>query len=282
MAKDFDLYERELWAGRASAYERGFARLTRYMVGPLLDAAGVADGMRFLDVGTGPGFVSREAARRGADVSAMDADPDMAETARRNVPGLDAHVAILPDVPFADGEFDAVAGNFVINHVGSPGRALAELRRVLRPGGRLALSCWVMPGSGALGIVREAIEEAGVPWPDDIPEPPFMEYGEAVAFRRLVAEAGFTDVAVEEVTWEHVADPEDWWETGALSKVGTNGVIVGRQDPGTVARIKDAYDRIIAGYAVEDGKVALPAHALLASGVQENGDMRARRRGPGR
>ncbi|MFA1549700.1 class I SAM-dependent methyltransferase [Actinomadura chokoriensis] len=268
MGKDFDLYERELWAGRAAAYERGFARLTRHLVGPLLDAAGVTAGTRFLDVGTGPGFVSQEAVRRGARAAAVDAEEGMAETARRNVPGLDVRVAVLPEVPFEDASFDAVAGNFVINHVGDPHAAIVELMRVLRPGGRLALSCWVMPGSGALAIVREAIERAGVAWPDDIPESPFMEHGEAVAFRRLVTEARLTEVAVEEVTWEHVVDPEEWWETGALSRVGTNGVIVGRQDAQTVARIKDAYDAIVAGYAVDGGKVALPAHALLASGVR--------------
>ena len=265
---DFDVYERELWAGRADAYERGFAHVTRHMVGPLLDAAAVADGTRFLDVGTGPGFVSREAVRRGAEASALDAEPGMAEVARRNVPGLDVRVAVLPEVPFGDGEFDAVAGNFVINHVGDPGRALAELRRVLRPGGRLALSCWVMPGSGVLAIVRQAIEEAGVPWPEDIPDAPFMEYGEAAAFGRLVAEAGFGEVAVEEVSWEHVVDPDEWWRTGALSRVGTNGVIVGRQDAKTVARIKGAYDAIVSGYPAKDGKVVLPAHALLAGGVR--------------
>ncbi|WP_067450909.1 class I SAM-dependent methyltransferase [Actinomadura macra] len=268
MAKDFDLYERELWAGRAPAYERGFAHVTRYLVGPLLDTAGVTDGTRLLDVGTGPGIVSAAATGRGATVAAIDADPDMADTARRNVPGLDVRVAILPDVPFPDASFDAVAGNFVINHVGAPEVVLAELRRVLRPAGRLALSCWVMPGSGALAIVREAIEAAGVPWPDDIPQPPFLEHGETTAFRRLVAGAGFTDVTVDEVTWEHVVDPEVWWETGALSRVGTNGVIVGRQDAATVERIKTEYDRIIAGYAVADGKVALPAHALLAGAAR--------------
>lgn len=265
---DFDLYERDLWAGRAPAYERGFARLTRHTVGPLLDAAGVTDGTRFLDVGTGPGFVALEAARRGAAVSAMDAEASMAETASRNVPGLDVRVAVLPEVPFADGTFDAVAGNFVINHVGDPGAVIGELRRVLRPAGRLALTCWVMPGSGALGIVREAIERAGVVWPDDIPESPFTRYGEAAEFRRLVAEAGLGDVAVEEVTWEHAVDPGEWWETGALAGVGTNGVIVGRQDEQTVARIKAEYDTIISAYTDADGRVVLPAHALLASGVR--------------
>ncbi|WP_165495196.1 class I SAM-dependent methyltransferase [Actinomadura roseirufa] len=268
MTNDFDLYERELWAGRAPAYQRGFARLTRFLVDPLLDAAGVAEGTRLLDVGTGTGVVSAEAVRRGAVVSAIDADPQMAAAARANVPGLDVRVAVLPDVPFGDAEFAAVTGNCVINHVGVPEATLGALRRVLRPGGRLALSCWTMPGSGALALVREAIDEVGVPVPGDIPEPPFMEHGQALAFRRLVVAAGFADAAVEEVTWEHVVDPEDWWETGALSGVGTNGVIVGRQDAATVARIKAAYDRLATRYAAGGGKIALPAHALLVGATR--------------
>ncbi|MDL4773590.1 MULTISPECIES: class I SAM-dependent methyltransferase [Thermomonosporaceae] len=264
MATDFDVYERELWAGRAPAYERGFARLTDHIAGPLLDAAGVGAGTRVLDVGTGPGVVSARAAGRGAEVSAMDADPLMAETAARNVPGLDARVAILPDVPFADGSFDAVAGNFVINHVGDPGAALTALRRVLRPAGRLALTCWVMPGVGALAVVRDALDEAGVPWPDDIPPAPFLEHGERAAFGRLVAAAGYSAVEVEDVLWEHAVDPDEWWETCALGGVGSNGVVVGRQDEPTLARVKAAYDGIVARFVRPDGKVSLPAHALLA------------------
>ncbi len=193
---DFDLYERELWAGRASAYERGSPGSPVIWWVRCWTRPEVTGGTRFLDVGTGPGFVSQEAVRRGAEVSAMDAEESMAATAGRNVPGLDVRVAVLPEVPFEDESFDAVAGNFVINHVGNPGAAITELRRVLRPGGRLALSCWVMPGSGALAIVREAVEQVGVPWPDDIPESPFQRYGEAVEFRRLVTEAGLTEVAV--------------------------------------------------------------------------------------
>lgn len=268
MVTDFDVYERELWAGRAPAYQRGFARLTAYMAGPLLDAAGVGAGTRVLDVGTGPGVVSAEAARRGAEVSAMDADPLMAETARRNVPGLDVTVAVLPDVPFADGTFDAVAGNFVINHVGDPGVAVKELRRILRPGGRLALTCWRMPGSGALALVRDAIEAAGVEWPDDVPPTPFMELGEREAFERLVRDAGFDDAAAEDVHWEHHVDPEEWWEKGALARIGSSGVVVGRQDAETVARIKAEYDRLVAEHPREGGEVALPAHALIAHGTR--------------
>jgi SAM-dependent methyltransferase len=115
---DCDAYERRLWEGRAAAYERGFARLTAYTAGALLDAAGVAAGTSLLDVGTGPGVVARAAVARGAQVTAVDAEPSMAEAAARNVPGLDVRVAVLPDLPLPDGAFDAVTGNFVINAVG--------------------------------------------------------------------------------------------------------------------------------------------------------------------
>ena len=60
-------------------------------------------------------------------------------------------------------------------------------------------------------------------------------------------------------------DPEEWWEDVYRSGVGSNGVVIGRQDSATVARIKTEFDRLIARYAVDAGHVALPAVAVLAS-----------------
>jgi len=262
---DFDTYARELWAGRAAAYERGLARLTAHTVGPLLDAAGVGAGTRLLDVGTGPGVVARVATARGARVTAIDAEPSMAEAAARNVPGLDVRVAVLPDLPLNDGEFDAVTGNFVINAVGHPAAVLTELLRVLRAGGRLALTCWTYPPSPAAGIA-EAIEAAGVPWPEDIPVPPFRPYSSPSAFEALLIGTGFAEVTARELRWEHRVDPEQWWAEVYLARVGVYGVVIGRQDAATVARIKAEYDRLVARYAVDGGQVALPAVAVLASG----------------
>jgi ubiquinone/menaquinone biosynthesis C-methylase UbiE len=262
---DFDAYEREVWAGQAAAYQRGFARLTAHTVQALLDAAGVGAGTRVLDAGTGPGVVAGAAAARGARVTAIDAEPSMAEAAAQNVPGLDVRLAALPDLPLPDGEFDAVTGNFIINAVGDPAAALAELRRVLRAGGRLALTCWAEPRAPALSIAAEAIDAAGVPWPDDIPLSPFRQYSTSDAFTALVAAAGFAEATAELVSWEHLVDPAEWWEV-YTSRVGTNGVVIGRQDAATVARIKAEFDRLAAGYAAGDGKIALPAVAVLASG----------------
>ncbi|GAA4602946.1 hypothetical protein GCM10023195_09430 [Actinoallomurus liliacearum] len=260
---EFDAYERELWAGRADAYEQGFARLTAHAVEPLLDAAGVRAGRRVLDLGTGPGIVAAGALRRGAVVAAVDADPQMARTAARNAPEADVRVAVLPALPHEDAAFDAVAGNFVINHVGEPETALRELRRVLRQDGRLALTCWRMPGSGVLALVRDAMDQVGVPWPDDVPLSPFLEYGRPDAFGDLVGRV-FRDVAVEELTWDFEFKPEEWWRTGAMARVGSNGVVLARQDAATIARVKEAYDGILKPYAARSGRVRVPAHALLA------------------
>jgi SAM-dependent methyltransferase len=263
---DFDAYERRLWAGQAAAYERGFARLTAHTVGALLDAAGVEAGTRLLDVGTGPGVVARAAVARGARVTAVDAEPSMAETAARNVPGLDVRVAVLPDLPLNDGEFDAVTGNFVINAVGEPEAVLAELRRVLRTDGRLALTCWSYPPSPAVGIASDAIEAAGVSWPEDVPEPPFRAFSTPGAFTALLTGTGFAGATARELSWEHRVDPGEWWQDVYLSRVGSNGLVIGRQNAATVARIKDEFDRLVAPYAVDGGHVALPAAAVLASG----------------
>lgn len=264
---DFDAYERRLWAGRAAAYERGFARLTAHTAGALLDAAGVGAGTRVLDVGTGPGVVAAAAAARGARVTAVDAEPGMVEAAARNVPGLDVRLAVLPHLPLPDGEFDAVAGNFVINHAGDPAVAVAELRRMLRPGGRLALTCWPHPPSPATGIAAQAIEAAGVPWPEDIPVPPFRRHSSAPMFAALLTRAGLAGTTAQVLSWEHRVDPGQWWEM-YLSGVGSNGIVIGRQDSTTVARIRTEYDRLTARYAADDGTVALPASAVLASGTR--------------
>jgi SAM-dependent methyltransferase len=264
---EFDTYERDLWAGRAGAYERGFAHLTAHTIGPLLDAARVGLGTRMLEVGIGPGFVSAEAVRRGATVQAVDADPQMVQTAARNVPQADVRIAILPELPYEDETFEAVVGNFVINHVGDPAVTLKELRRVLRPGGRLALTCWAMPGSGVLAVVRDAMEQVGVVWPDAVPTPPFADHGQQDTFAALMGGA-FADARAETLDWSFAFDPEEWWEACALARVGSAGVVLSMQDPPTVARVKEAYDRVLLPYAGGDGQVTVPAHALLAHGTR--------------
>jgi len=119
--------------GRRAAY--------RYADGP--DArevafAAIAEGepARVLEVGAGPGELAERIRRElGAAVVAIDISPRMVELARRR--GVDARVGDAQDLPFDDGEFDCAVAAWMLYHVPDVDRAIAELARVLRPGGRL-------------------------------------------------------------------------------------------------------------------------------------------------
>lgn len=150
---DFDAAERQIWAGRAEAFRDSFAKLCAHTAPALLDAAGAGPGARLLDVGTGSGTVAAAACARGARVSAVDAEPGMVALAQRAAPEAEVSMAVLPDLPFAPGAFDAVVANFVINHVGRPADAVAALRTVTRPGSWYCPTthCWRRPRDSLAG-----------------------------------------------------------------------------------------------------------------------------------
>ncbi|MBN0045963.1 class I SAM-dependent methyltransferase [Streptomyces actuosus] len=262
----FDTAEREMWGGRAEAYAGSFARLCAHPVEALLDTAGVGAGTRVLDVGTGTGTAAAAAVERGARVRAVDADAGMVAAARAR--GVDARTAVLPELPYGDGEFDAVVGNFALNHVGRPRAALAELRRVLRPGGRVAVTVWGGGGQSGMELLGRACEAAGAVVPPHLPrlapEEDFPRTTDGLA--ELLAGAGFTGTGCTEPVWEHRATPEEWW-TGAAAGIGTIGRIVTSQTPATLTLVREAYDRLAGGLTDGDGRLRLQHRALLASGT---------------
>lgn len=104
---------------------------------------------RVLEVGCGMGnFAERVARETRAEVIATDLSPRMVELAQER--GLDARVADVESLPFADGEFDCAVANAMLYHVEHLDRALSELARVLEPGGRLVA---VTIGAGHMGEV---------------------------------------------------------------------------------------------------------------------------------
>jgi SAM-dependent methyltransferase len=91
---------------------------------------------RVLEVGCGWGELAEWIGRdTGAEVVAVDLSPRMVELARER--GVDARIADVQELPFADGEFDLVVAAWMLYHVPDIDLALAEIARVLRPGGRL-------------------------------------------------------------------------------------------------------------------------------------------------
>jgi SAM-dependent methyltransferase len=91
---------------------------------------------RVLEVGGGPGELSERIARElGADVVMVDSSPRMVELARAR--GVDARVGDVQELPLGDREFDCAVAAWMLYHVPDLDRGLSELKRVLRPGGRL-------------------------------------------------------------------------------------------------------------------------------------------------
>jgi SAM-dependent methyltransferase len=90
---------------------------------------------RVLDVGCGMGELAEQLGKEGIEVVAIDLSPRMVELARQR--GVDARVADVQQLPFADGEFDLVVAAWVLYHVPDLARALLEIARVLEPGGHL-------------------------------------------------------------------------------------------------------------------------------------------------
>lgn len=97
------------------------------------------DGGHVLDVATGTGLVAAELRRRGFRVTGLDQSPEMLDVARARFRGaVELVEASAESLPFPDGSFDHLTFTYLLRYVDDPGATLAELARVVRPGGTIA------------------------------------------------------------------------------------------------------------------------------------------------
>ncbi|MDP4022605.1 class I SAM-dependent methyltransferase [Methylobacterium sp. NEAU 140] len=142
----------------ASAVHAAGADLDR--IGVLV---GAMPGAAVLDLGCGGGHVAFTAAAAGARVTAYDLSPDMlaavaAEASRRGLTGIETRQGAAESLPFADAAFDAVLTRYSAHHWRDVPAALAEVRRVLRPGGLLVVSDIVAAEDPLLDTHLQAVE----------------------------------------------------------------------------------------------------------------------------
>jgi ubiquinone/menaquinone biosynthesis C-methylase UbiE len=218
-------------ARRFKALERtGFNRIaTRYADGAplraslqaaLLDAARLAPGEHVLDLAAGPGLLARDAARQvlpdGWVLASDIAESMLAEGQRRaadeGLPDLLAAACDAEHLSFADARFDAALIGLGLFIFPEPEKALAELHRVVRPGGRIALSVWG-PREAVPLIARAQDCIARLLPAPKVPRPSVFRLGEADALAGLLGKAGFSDVNIMPHTFTcSFTSADNYWQ----------------------------------------------------------------------
>ena len=250
------------FAAPAAQYDRFMGRYAPTLAAAFADAAGVAPGMRLLDVGCGPGGLTSElVARVGAtNVAAIDPAPQFAEVCRERHPGADVHVGAAEQLPWGDGEFDVALSQLVIGFMRDPDRGVAEMRRVTRPGGTVAACMWDIATGGMtmLKIFWSAVRSL-----DSDAEGERRMAGTAEGdIAERFARAGLVDVEGGALgARADYAGFEDFWEPFTFA-VGPAGQHLASLSEDQQAAVRDACRA-----ALPDGPFSLDARAWFARGT---------------
>lgn len=232
-----------MFAVAADGYDRLMGRYLPTLGPVFADAAGVTAGQRVLDVGCGPGGLTTVLADRvGArQVAAIDPSPTFVAACRERNPLADVRAGVAEDLPYADDSFDTSLASLVVGFMSDPVAGVAEMRRVTRPGGRVALSFWTVDRMPLLQTFWRAVATVGGPTtgedalvgrrPGDLP--------------RLLEQVGVIDVVDGLLACTATyADLDDWWSsfTGGAGPVGAYQQSLG---PGVRARVREECDRLL-------------------------------------
>lgn len=230
----------------ADAYDRFMGRYSTLLAPQMADLAGIAAGQRALDVGSGPGALTRELVRRlgAANVAAVDPSAPFIAALRERLPGIDARVASAESLPFVDRTFDAAVAQLVVHFMTDPVAGLREMARVTRHGGIVAACVWDHAGArGPLVHFWRAAREVVDHVEDESQRAGAREGHLAVLF----TEAGLHTIETTTVTARLTHTTfESWWQPFELG-VGPAGAFLQTLDPARRLAIRErARSRIVA------------------------------------
>jgi len=245
------------------AYDLFMGRYSNVLAAPFVSAAGVTEGMRVLDVGCGPGALTRELVRRlGADsVTAIDPSPPFVEACIASCPGVSVQLGDAQAIPFPDASFDAALAQLVLHFVPDPVRAGTEFYRVVRPEGVAAACVWDFAEEmEMLRYFWDAALAIDASAPDEARTLRFGREGEVVGW---LEEAGFVDVTETTLKVDSTyADFDELW-AGFLHGIGPAGAYCVSLDDDDRERLRtELFERI----GSPTGQLHLGARARAAVG----------------
>lgn len=268
---------RERWARAATGWrvQRPVMQAAAEPVSQwLVEAIAPQPGHRVLELAAGPGdtgFLAAELIRPGGTLISSDVVDEMLDVARARaaelgIDNVDFRTIDAEWVDLPTAHVDAVLARWVYMLLVDPGAALRETRRVLRPGGRVALSAWADPADNPWASVPvRTLQEMGATEPPDPDAPGMFAFRDPARIRGLLQETGFTDIVVEDVDLVFRYDDLDaWWDT-QLDLSTTLADQVRALTPAQRDDLRDAIDERLAQYVAADGTVALPGRTHVAA-----------------
>jgi len=235
----------------ATGYEQLMGRWSQKLAPLFIDFVGVADGEKILDVGCGTGSLTFALARTAEldEIAAIDYSPVFVEEAiRRNTdPRIKVRQADACALPFESRTFDRALALLVLHFVPEAGKAVAEMRRVVRPGGVVAAAVWDhlggMPGMRMMIDTVAALSEGGRQLRARYCFQPMMQPGE---LKRTFVDQGLLDITEMQlmIRMDYQCF-DDYWAPIAAGE-GPLGKYVATLDTAertrTDAAVRDAYE----------------------------------------